>query len=143
MSAALKDKKHLSSDVNEALRQLVALSKRLVEFTDQETQSLVKQDHLGFALVQRDKERIADRYAQACEEFTERLEEFRVADKGLILQLDSTQSTLREKTVSNNVMIASIKKRAQVNTQATLFSAQEMGQRVTIQNDAIGEGARA
>lgn len=143
MSAAVKEKKHLSDDVNEALRQLVALSKRLVEFTDQETQSLIKQDHMSFALVQRDKERIADRYAQACEEFQERLEEFRVADKGLILQLDGMQNTLREKTTNNNVMIASIKTRAQANTQATLFSAQEMGQRITLHNNNITEEARA
>lgn len=136
-------KKHLSDDVNEALRQLVSLSKRLVDFTDQETQSLIKNDHMSFAFVQRDKERLSDRYAAACKEFQARLEEFRVADKGLILQLDKTQNILREKTVNNNEMIATIKKRAQANTQATLFSAQEMGQRVIVHNDNTAEGARA
>ncbi len=144
MNAAKENKRHLSQDVNEALRQLVHISKRLVEFTDQETQSLVKQDHMNFALVQRDKERLADRYARACAEFQERLEEFRAADKGLILQLDGMQNTLREKTENNNSMIAQIKKRAQANTQSTLFSVQEMGQRAIIHdNKPQQEGATA
>ncbi len=143
MNAATKEKQHLSQDVNEALRQLVKISKRLVEFTDQETQSLIKQDHMSFALVQRDKERLADRYAQACGEFQERLEEFRSADKGLILQLDQTQNTLREKTENNNEMIARIKERAQANTQATLFTVQEMGQRVIIHDKKATQEARA
>lgn len=143
MNEANEKKKHLSNDVNEALRQLVTISKRLVQFTDQETQSLIKQDHMNFALVQRDKERLADRYAKACAEFQDRLEEFRKADKGLILQLDQTQNSLREKTENNNDMIARIKDRAQANTQATLFSAQEMGQRVIIHNDNSQQEASA
>lgn len=143
MNAATKEKKHLSDDVNETLRQLVQLSKRLVEFTDQETQSLIKQDHMSFALVQRDKERLAERYAKSCVEFQERLEEFRSADKGLILQLDNTQNTLREKTEHNNEMIARIKDRAQANTQATLFSAQEMGQRVILHDNKSEQEAVA
>lgn len=130
----------LSDDVNQALRELVALSDRMISFTDQETQSLIKNDHMNFALVQRDKERLADRYAGMCEEFCNRLEEFRSADKGLIAQLDARQNSLREKTSNNNDMIARIKDRAQANTQATLFSAQEMGQRVVL-NDNVKEAS--
>ncbi len=133
-------KKQLSDNVNEALREMVVLSKRLIEFTDQEAQSLIKSDHMGFALVQRDKERLAGRYAKASEEFLGRLDAFRNADKGLIAQLHQVQNTLREKTQNNNDMIARVRDRAQVNTQATLFSAQEMGQRVSFR-ERVKEGA--
>lgn len=119
----------LGQDVNSALRELVRLSKRLIEFADQETQCLMKNDHINFAFTQRDKDSLAQRYAKASEEFRTRLEEFRVADKGLLMQLDRLQSELRNKTHDNNVMIEQIKKRSAANTQSTLFTVQEMGQR--------------
>lgn len=129
--------KHLSEDVNEALRQLVTLSNRLLDYTDQETQTLIKNDHMNFAFIQRDKERIAYRYAGACAEFHGRLDEFRSADKGLILQLDKLQNALKEKTVNNNKMVAQLRDHSQSNTQATLFSAQEMAQRAHVRRPTI------
>lgn len=121
----------LPQDVNAALRELVRLTTRLIEFADRETQALVKNDHLAFAYTQRDKEKFAAHYARASEEFRGRLEEFRGSDQRLLAQLDRLQGELREKTVSNNMAIDQIKSRAAANTQSTLFSAQEIGQRVT------------
>ncbi|MGH1455686.1 MAG: hypothetical protein ACRBDI_02805 [Alphaproteobacteria bacterium] len=120
----------LGRDVNHALRELVRLSKKLIEFADQEMQALIKSDHITFAFTQRDKDSFARAYAKASEEFRSRLDEFRNADKGLLMQLDALQTQLREKTASNNEMIGQIKKRASANTQSTLFTAQELGQRV-------------
>lgn len=120
----------LGKDVNSALRELVRLSKKLIEFADQEGQALLTNDHVTFAFTQRDKESLSGRYAKASEEFRSRLDEFRHADKGILMQLDNLQRTLKEKTASNNEMIAHIKKRASANTQSTLFAAQELGQRV-------------
>lgn len=120
----------LGKDVNLALRELVRLSKKLIEFADQETQALLTNDHITFAFTQKDKESLSGRYAKASEEFRSRLDEFRHADKGILMQLDGLQRTLKEKTANNNDMIEQIKKRASANTQSTLFAAQELGQRV-------------
>ncbi len=120
----------LKSDVNHALNELVRLSKKLVDFADRETQSLITGDHLGFAFAQHDKEDIASRYAKASEEFRERLDEFRGADKSVLMQLDRLQNELKEKTQNNRVLIEQIKIQALANTQSTLFTAQELGQRV-------------
>lgn len=122
--------KILVRDVDHALRELVRLSKKLVDFADQETQSLIKGDHLGFAMTQQEKEALAVQYTKASEEFRERLEDFRSADKGILKQLDQLQAELKDKTENNNVLIDQIKARATANTQSTLFTAQEMGQRV-------------
>ena len=122
--------KILIHDVDHALRELVRLSKKLVDFADQETQSLIKGDHLGFAMTQQEKESLAVQYTKASEEFRDRLEDFRTADKGILMQLDKLQTELKEKTENNNMLIDQIKTRATANTQSTLFTAQEMGQRV-------------
>ncbi|MGH1375714.1 MAG: hypothetical protein ACRBCK_05120 [Alphaproteobacteria bacterium] len=125
-----QNKNALPINVNDALRELVRLSNKLVMFTDQETQSLVINDHLRFAYIQRDKERTALQYTKASEEFRSRLEEFRNGDKGLLMQLDRSQKELKQKSESNNILIEQIKNRAQANTTSTLFTVQEMGQRV-------------
>lgn len=130
----LKPNSVLGQDVNNALRELVRLSKKLIEFADQEAQALMRNDHITFAFTQRDKESLAGRYSQASEEFRCRLDDFRHADKGILMQLDALQTQLKEKTANNNEVIAQIKKRASANTQSTLFAAQELGQRVVFDN---------
>ena len=125
-----KGNKILAADANAALRELVRISRKLVNFIDQETQSLVTNDHMRFAFTQQDKERLAERYSKASEEFRTRLEDFRSADKSILMQLDKIQGELRDKTENNNVLIDQIKKRASANTKATLFTVQELGQRV-------------
>ncbi len=130
----------LAHDANNALRELVRLTKRLVEFADRETQSLVTNDHMQFAFTQQDKESLAERYAQASEEFRTRLGEFRHADKNILMQLDSLQSELKEKTQNNNVLIERIKSRASAHTRSALFTAQELGQRVQFPETDTQEG---
>lgn len=130
----------LGTNVNHALQELIRLSKRLSDYADMETKSLVTQDHMLFAFTQRDKESMAERYALASEEFRDRLDEFRSADRGLLMQLERLQDGLKEKTQSNNEMIEQIKKKASANTQATLFTVQEMGQRVFFPTEAVSNG---
>ncbi len=120
----------LQKDVNTALSELIKLSKKLIGFADQETQCLITHDHIGFAFTQRDKESLAGLYMQASEEFRNRVSDFKNADKGLLLQLDRLQKELKEKTENNNVLIAQIKVKSSANTQSTLFTVQELGQRV-------------
>ncbi len=129
----------LGKDVNNALRELVRLSRKLIEFTDQETQSLITNDHMKFAFTQQDKECLAERYAKASEEFRTRLDDFRHADKSILMQLDKAQIELKEKTQSNNLIIEQVKKRASANTQSTLFTVQELGQRIKFPEPAAQE----
>ncbi|MGN7438113.1 MAG: hypothetical protein ACTHOO_05645 [Alcanivorax sp.] len=129
----------LSRDVNMAVRQLIKLSQDLIRSADEETQALVTLDHMKFAMSQRDKEMLAEKYAKASEEFRERLGAFRMADKALIAQLNVLQNELKEKNGHNNVMINQIKKKAAANTQSTLFTAQQMGQRVYFQDNTTDQ----
>jgi hypothetical protein len=143
MKRAVKQDSVLGNDVNIALRELVRVSKKLIEFADQESQALLTNDHITFAFTQRDKESLSGRYAKASEEFRSRLDEFRHADKGILMQLDQLQRTLKEKTANNNEMISQIKKRASANTQSTLFAVQELGQRVQFDKKTTQEPKRA
>ena len=119
----------LGDDPNRALHELIRITKQLVECADRESQSLITNDHMQFAFTQQDKERLAEQYAQASEEFRTRLEDFRNVDKSLLDQLDKVQLELKEKTQSNNVLVEQLIKRASANTEGTLFTAQELGQR--------------
>lgn len=121
----------LGENVNHGLQELIRLSKKLLDFAEMETKSLVTNDHMLFAFTQRDKEALAVRYAQASEEFRGRLSDFKRADKRLLNELDRLQGELKQKTANNNALIDQIKTKASANTQATLFTAQEMGQRVS------------
>lgn len=126
----------LQIDANQSLRTLVQISRKLLDFADQEAQALITNDLLRFGYLQKDKNALAMRYAQASEEFRGRLNEFRTSDRGLLLQLDNLQEELKSKTQNNNMMIESIKTRASANTQSTLFTVQEMGQRIKTNKEA-------
>lgn len=128
--------KVLGQNVNQALRELVRLNQKLINFADQETQSLVTSDHMRFAFIQHDKESLARQYMQASEEFRTRLDDFRHADKSILMQLEKLQTELKEKTQNNNILIDQIKTRAAASTQSTLFTVQELGQRVRLPDNA-------
>lgn len=122
----------LSNNINESLQTMVRLSRQLIDFANQESQCLITNDLLRFGYLQKDKNALATRYAKASEEFRSRLDDFRKSDKALLMQLDRLQAELKEKTQGNNIMIEQIKTRASANTQSTLFTVQEMGQRITM-----------
>ncbi len=122
----------LSNNINESLQTMVRLSRQLIDFANQESQCLITNDLLRFGYLQKDKNALATRYAKASEEFRSRLDDFRKSDKALLMQLDRLQAELKEKTQGNNIMIEQIKTRASANTQSTLFTVQEMGQRISM-----------
>lgn len=113
-----------------ALRELIRLTKALRDMAEQETQALVTNKMLPFAFLQMDKEKLAQRYQDAAEDFRKRLEDFRGADPALLTQLEQIQNELREMSVANNVIVDRIRRRSQTNTMESLFMAQELGQRV-------------
>jgi len=119
----------LSSDTTVALKELVAMSRSLITFAETETQALVMGDLMRFALTQQDKDKMARRYALASNEFRRRINEFRGCNSALLMQLEGLQKQLKEKTLEANVLVDQVKRRSRANTRATLFTAQEMGQR--------------
>lgn len=121
-------------DANTHLRHLIRLSQKILDLTHQETQALVKNDHMQFAFLMQDKEKVADSYREASEYFRAQIEEFRNADQSLLIKLDRMQTEIKDVTQSNNTMIDSLQKRARANTQSTLFSAQDLGQRMRTDN---------
>jgi len=143
MKAIRKEDTILSQDTTLALKELVNISRRIVAFTEQETQNLVRGDLVSFALTQKDKEKLAERYAQASQEFRRRLSEFRGCNSALLMQLDGLQKQLHEKTEENNVLIDQLRRRATANTRATLFTAQEMGQRVHFPQDEANNNSNS
>ncbi len=135
----MKDTRHikqepnvLSSNVNLAMREMIRISERLVHLAEDETHALVRGDLMQFAVAQKEKEKLASRYAKASEEFRSRIEDFKKADKILINKLDTLQTDIRQKTECNNKMIDQIKKKSLANTKATLLTAQDLGQRLHI-----------
>lgn len=131
----------LPRDPAGALRELIRLTKALRDMADQEMQALVTNNMLPFAYLQMDKEGLVVRYQQAAEAFRHRIEEFRGADPGLLMQLEKLQKELKEKGEANNEMVERIRRRSQASTMESLFMAQEMGQRVKWPEKARGSAA--
>ncbi len=115
-------------NVDRAVEVLISLSKDLLYLANEERISLETLDHMRFAYAQREKEALSQRYAQASEEFRGRLGAFRMADRGLIADLDAVQMELKNLTEHNNRLIDEIKQRTCATMQSSLFIAQEMGQ---------------
>lgn len=120
----------LSGDVNQAVRELMTFTQTLIDYTDQEAQSLLQQDVIGFAAIQDDKAHSAWRYNRASQEFRSRINEFKEADKGLLKKLENLQGLLHDKTQGNNIIVKNIRDNAQIKTRAHTVTAQQMGRRV-------------
>ncbi len=126
-----------------AIQRLIHVSQKLVDLSERETQALLQRDMLTFAILQDEKESIANQYTKASEEFRSRLEDFRNVEKPLLGRLEALQKNLAEKTQGNNVIVAQIKQRAETGTQKTLLMAQEYGQQKRVRlNDNNSNKAR-
>jgi hypothetical protein len=119
----------LPKDPKQAAEKLIKLSRSLVDLAERETQALVQNDIVTFAILQDEKEFLTGQYAAASEEFRSRLEEFRSLDRAVLARLEELQKRLAEKTHANNAIVMQMRQRAVKNTQSTLLSAQELGQR--------------
>jgi hypothetical protein len=119
----------MPKDPKQAAEKLIKLSRSLVDLAERETQALVQNDIVTFAILQDEKEFLTGQYAAASEEFRSRLEEFRSLDRAVLARLEELQKRLAEKTHANNAIVMQMRQRAVKNTQSTLLSAQELGQR--------------
>jgi len=118
----------LSPDSDRAVQQMIMLSQKLVSMAETETQNLIQNDIFSFAVLQDEKEKVANSYVKASAEFRKRLNEFRGIDRSLLDRLDTLQQDLAQRTKSNNVIVQRLNKRSTENAQATLLAAQEIAQ---------------
>ncbi|MGQ0527382.1 MAG: hypothetical protein ACT4OY_05045 [Alphaproteobacteria bacterium] len=110
------------------MHHLIGHSQKLVDLSDKETQALVQNDMLAFAILQYEKDSLTTKYVGISKEFRSRLEEFRHLDRGHLNKLEALQKTLSEKSHANNAIIAKLKHRIEKNTHQTLLAAQEIAQ---------------
>ena len=131
----------LPADAQMAIQQLIKLSRNLTQLAESETQLLVQNDMLGFAMLQQEKEVVVNRYVKASDEFQSRLNEFRRIDPGLLDQLENIQKDLGERSQSNNVIIQRMNKKSQEKTVTSLIAAQEIAQKLCVKfpQDQQGE----
>lgn len=122
----------LPADPVIAVHKMIKFSKALVEMAERESQALVQNDMLTFAILQDEKEKLGAQYTAASEEFRQRLEAFRRVDRALLMRLEQLQRALGEKSHANNMIVEQIRKRSETNTQQTLLQAQEIAQRYHI-----------
>lgn len=132
----------LPANVNAAVHHLIRTSQALLTLTEKETQALALNDLLAFSILQHEKEKMAGDYVAASEEFRNRLEDFRAADKNLLGRLEKLQNELGERSQGNNVLVEQVYKRTQANMQKSLLAAQEYG-RIAMQKESTShrEGA--
>ena len=119
----------LPEDPAQALQRMIKISRTLLEFSERETQALVQNDMITFSILQDEKELLVEQYIRASEEFRNRIDDFRTIDSALLDRLNAVQNKLGEISASNNAIVIKIRQRAETNTQKTLISAQELGQK--------------
>ncbi len=120
----------LPNEKTQAMQTLIKLTKSLSDLAERESQALMQNDMLSFAILQDEKTMIAERYAQASSEFRARLNEFRGISPALLSRLESLQVQLGEISQQNNAIVARLYEQSRQNTQTTLLKAQELGQNV-------------
>lgn len=122
----------LPMDKTQAINLMIRLTKGLVQVSERESQALAQNDLLSFAVLQDEKNLLADRYARASEEFRANASTYRGADKALIDKLSNVQNELGERMKQINSAVEGIYVRAQAKAQSSLITAQALGQnRVT------------
>lgn len=127
LAATQNNQTYLPAEPNQAMQALIRISKKLLDLAEREMQSLTLSDMLTFAVLQDEKQHLAQRYSFMSREFRSRIEEFRKTDKGTLDMLDALQGELGEKMRENNRVVQKIRSLSHQNTQSTLFTAQELG----------------
>lgn len=122
----------LPKDPTQAAQRLIKVSQALLDLSERETSALVQNDLVTFAILQDEKEMLAGQYTKASEEFRGRIEDFRKVDRSILSRLESIQKALTQKTHSNSAIVLQMQQRAEKNTQKTLITAQELGQKKPI-----------
>lgn len=139
------NKKHnfdgtLPANTNDAINIISTLTEGLLTLAERETQALVQNDLIQFAVLQHEKDIVADQYNSACQQFSNRLEEFRSTDRSVLDTLERLQIELGNKVKSNNKIVARMRDDAKEKTSTSLLTVQELAQShpVNINEQAYG-----
>ena len=117
-----------------ALNNLCKLSQSLLDIAEQESQALVQNDLLAFAILQDEKEKLSLHYLDASQDFRNRINVFRRVDRSMLDRLEEIQDKLSERTNDNNKLINQIRQNAERFVEHNMKTAKEYGQsnRVTV-----------
>lgn len=118
----------LPADKTQALNLLIRITQNMIHLAEKESQTLVQNDLLSFAIMQDEKALMAEHYVRVSEEFRTKINSYRGADKALLNRLEAAQKQLHEITSNNNIVVNGIYNRSRANTQSALLAAQEFGQ---------------
>lgn len=126
-----------------ALNNLCRLSQSLLDLAEQESQALIQQDMLAFAILQDEKEALSLRYLDASQDFRSRVHAFRRVDQAMLNRLETIQSDLNSRTNDNNVLINQIKEKAEHFVSHGLMTAQEYATSARMRRAPIVKAAPA
>lgn len=141
LNSVSNDRGRLPEDPNQALRALIKMTQNLTHISERENYALTTNDMIGFAIMQDEKNVMAERYANMSQNFRKRLNDFRSSDKALLDKLETAQNKLAEQSQANNKFIDNIAGRARQTTESTLFNVQELAQRAPVTFAASNDGA--
>lgn len=108
-----------------ALNNLCKISQSLLDLAEQESQALIQQDMLSFAIIQDEKEALSLRYLDASQDFRNRINVFRRINRNQLTRLETIQDELSVRTNDNNALIDQIKQKAEHVVSHGLMTAQE------------------
>jgi|GEM_PF-5002929 len=111
-----------------AIRDMIDISIKLCDICDRELEKLQEDNFVGVALIQDEKQTLSERYAQASQEFHDRLDTFKGTSPNLLKHLETLQETLGNKARANAVILEKMMNKLQQNTHTTLLNVQSMGQ---------------
>lgn len=113
----------LPADTVAAVQKLCRLTQTLIDIADRESQALIRNDSLAFAILQDEKNTQTTLYASASGEFRARLEEFRALPHGLLKRLEDLQRLLGERCRDNNIMVGALRKKAVRSSEPQILNA--------------------
>ncbi len=96
----------------QVMHKLCQQTRSLIDIAEQESQALVQNDLLAFAVLQDEKESLSTRYQKTAKNFHDRLNEFRNINQSSITRLEGLQEELREASEENNALLERIEKGA-------------------------------
>lgn len=98
----------LPAGPQDAVQRMIRITEQLNQILDKEAMALATQDTIMFSALQEDKHKISQEYKLAADEFTQRVQTFRVVDKGLLLRMDQIQEELHRKAEASQKIMQGI-----------------------------------
>jgi len=126
----------------QVMHQLCTQTQSLIDIAEQESQALVQNDLLAFAVLQDEKESLSTRYQNTAQTFQDRLNEFRNVNQISITRLEKLQEELRTASEENNVLLQRIEQGAKTAIKTGTENAYTFGtsDRATFPTRQTGSG---